>query len=168
MLRPYKHFENAKWLKIMRTLYYVLYGLIIVLFGLIWYHNYETIGRTGQPYQLFAPNEQWGMLIQYFVIGYTLAVIPGVLYWMKRACRKIAKIEDEALRYDTYYTYADIRIGAIAIAVLFSLLAYWLLGAYKPMLWLAAIGAVALVFAKPTAAKTEEELRPQDESIPTY
>lgn len=168
MLKPLFHFPQAKWLKTMRSLYYVLYVLIIILFGLIWYLNYITIAKIGVPYQVFSPTEKWGMIIQYGAIIYTLAAIPGVLYWMKRACQSVSRIEDEELRYDTYYTYADIRIGVISFAVIISLLAYMLLGAYKPMLWLAAIGAVALVFAKPTAAKTEEELRPHDENNPTY
>ena len=133
MLKPNRHMSKTEWLSSMKIAYYVLYVLIILLF------------------------------FQYGAILFTLAVIPGALYGFKRACAKIAKIENEDLRYDTYYTYATLRMGLIAMAAALSLMAYMLLGAYKPMLWLAAIGAVALVFTKPGEAKTEQELTPTDD-----
>lgn len=162
MLKPNQHHTKSEWLKQLQTTYYVLYVLIVALFGVIWYMNYSSITESGEPYRLFAPDETIGLVFQYGAILYTLAVIPGALYGMKRLCAKIAQIEDEDLKYDTYYSYAHMRMGVIALAVVLSLVAYMLLGTYKPMIGLAAIGAVALVFTKPSAAKTEEELRPQD------
>lgn len=163
MLKPNRHRSKTEWLSRMKIAYYVLYVLIILLFGAIWYMNYDSLTQNGEPFKLFDPNETIGMIFQYSAILFTLAVIPGALYGFKRACAKIAKIEDENLRYDTYYTYATLRMGCIAMAAAMSLIAYMLLGAYKPMLWLAAIGAVALVFTKPGEAKTEQELTPTDD-----
>ena len=163
MLKPHYHMTRTKWLSSLKIGYYVLYALIVVFFGAIWYLNYDSLAANGEPFKLFDPNETIGMVLQYAAIIYTLAAIPGALYGFKRACAKIAKIEDENLRYDTYYTYATLRMGCIAMAAAMSLIAYMLLGAYKPMLWLAAIGAVALVFTKPGEAKTEQELTPTDD-----
>lgn len=162
MLKPYAHMSKTEWLSRMKMIYYVLYALIIALFGVIWYLNYESLQTTGEPYKLVDPSETAGMIIQYGAIIYTLASIPGALFEMKRACAKIALIEDEDTKYDTYYAYANLRMTLVALAAALSLAAYMILGAYKPMIWLAAIGAVALVFTKPSSAKTEEELRPQD------
>jgi len=165
MLKPSTHKSKTEWLSLMKTLYYILYGLIIVLFGVIWYMNYDSISRTGEPYRLIDPNETAGLMLQYAAILYTLISVPGALYGFKRVCGKIAGTEDADLKYDTYFTYAIVRMALVALAAGLSLVVYLLLGAFKPMIWLAAIGAVALVFTKPSAAKTEEELRPQDEEL---
>lgn len=165
MLKPTRHASKAEWQKMCNVYYYVVYVAIIAFYAGIWYLNNITIAETGEPYKMFDPNETIGMILQYGAIVYTLAAIPGALYWMKRSCAKIAKIEDEELKYDTYYTYAQQRMGFVALTMFLGLAAYMLLGAYNPMLWLAAIGAIAFVFTKPTAAKTEAELRPQDEDL---
>ncbi len=165
MLKPNVHKSKSEWLSQMKIVYYFLYACIIVLFGVIWYFNYDSIEQTGEPFQLFEPNSTIGMTLQYGAIIYTLLVIPGALYGFKRVCAKIARVEDDDLKYDTYYAYANIRMALVALAAGLGLVAYLLLGAYKPMIWLAAIGAVALVFTKPSEAKTEEELRPQDEDL---
>ena len=159
--------SKTEWLSSVKIAYYVLYVLIILLFGAIWYLNYNSLAQNGESFKLVAPDETIGMIFQYGAIIYTLAAIPGALYGFKRACAKIAKIENEDLKYDTYYTYATLRMGLIALAAALSLFAYMALGAYQPMLWLAAIGAVALVFTKPSEAKTEQELTPTD-SNETY
>ena len=168
MLKPNQHHTPSEWLKQLQITYYVFYVLIVALFGVIWYMNDRSVSESGEPFRLFSPNETAGLTLQYIAIGYTLVIIPWALYGMKRTCAKIALIEDEALKYDTYYTYAYMRMGAIGMSVLLSLVAYMLLGAYNPMIWLAAIGAVALVFTKPSAGKTEDELQAPDPNAPTY
>lgn len=169
MLKPSQHMSPDAWPKFMKGIYYGLYFCIIILAGLVAYFNYTGIAIEGGGRSIvFAPTGRVGLIIQYLAIIYTLAVIPGVLYWMKRSCAKIAKIEDESLKYDTYYTYASLRMILIAVGSLISFFAYFLLGGHQPMLWLAAIGAVALVFTKPTPGKAEAELRREDENNPTY
>ena len=116
MLKPNRHMSKTEWLSSMKIAYYVLYVLIILLFGAIWYLNYDSLATNGEPFKLFEPNETIGMIFQYGAILFTLAVIPGALYGFKRACAKIAKIENEDLRYDTYYTYAKLSMGLIALA----------------------------------------------------
>lgn len=165
MLKPTRHLTQAEWLTYCKQFYYIMYVLVIALFGAVWYLNYTTLAETGEPYKLFDPNERVGLIIQYGVIIYTLASIPGALYWFKRSCAKIAKIEDEDLKYDTYFSYATLRMSVIASAMVLDLAAYMLLGAYTSMIWLTAIAAIAFVFTKPSAAKAEEELRVQDEDL---
>lgn len=154
-----------EWLTQVKQFYYIVYGLTIALFGVIWYLNYTSIADSGEPFRLFDPNSTIGMSLQYGIILYTLAAIPGALFWFKRKCDTFAKIEDETERYNKYYPYACIRMAIIALAMPLSLFGYMVLGAYKPMLWLAAIAAIAFVFTKPSAAKAEEELRPKDNDL---
>ena len=162
------HKSQHEWLSMLKQLYYIVYALTIVLFGAIWYINYTSLAESGEAFRLIDSNSTMGLCIQYGAILYTLAAIPGALFWFKRKCARFAKIENDEERYDNYFSHACVRIGIIALAMPLSLFAYMALGAYRPMLWLAAIAAVAFVFTKPTAAKTEEELRPQDSSNPTY
>ena len=44
---------------------------------------------------------------------------------------------------------------------------YWL-GGYRSMLWVAAIAAIAWYFTKPTIGKLEQEMSPKDENQETY
>ena len=46
--------------------------------------------------------------------------------------------------------------------------AYYWMGCYQSMLWVAAIAAVAWYFTKPTLGKLEQEMKPEDPNIPTY
>ena len=151
MTNQTQHKSKAEWLRLHNQLYYIVYGLVIIFFGVIWYINYQSLSESGEPFKLFAP--------------YALAAIPGALYWFKRKCTALSRMEDEDAKYDLYYTNATLRTALIALSMPLSLLAYMLLGAYRPMLWLAAIGAVAFVFCKPTARKAEEELRVQDDDM---
>lgn len=165
MTNQTQHKSKAEWLRLHNQLYYIVYGLVIIFFGVIWYINYQSLSESGEPFKLFDPNDTAGMTLQYGAILYALAAIPGALYWFKRKCIALSRMEDEDAKYDLYYTNATLRTALIALSMPLSLLAYMLLGAYRPMLWLAAIGAVAFVFCKPTARKAEEELRVQDEDM---
>lgn len=143
--------------------FYLVYALIIVLLGVMWYANYASVqAGEGSPLALFDPQTKAGMAIQYCVILYTLCIIPGALYWFKSKCRRLSEMEEGYEKYRQYYMYARLRASAIASAMLFSVLAYILMGGYQPMMWLAAIAAVAFVFCKPNPRKTEEDLSKKD------
>jgi len=163
MTQPRKSPEQ--WEKELNMFYYMIYALVIILLGYVWYINYSNM-QAGEdsPFALFDPQSKTGMAIQYGAILYTLCAIPGALYWFKQQCRKLSELEDEELKYDRYFRFAMVRGGLIALAMLFSLFAYMFLGAYQPMIWLAAIAAVAFVFCKPNPRKTEEDLRKNDET----
>ena len=143
--------------------FYLIYVLVIILLGVLLYFNHmSTQAGESSPFALFDPQSKAGLAIQYFVILYTLSVIPCALYWFKNKCKKLSELEDEDERYAQYFLYARLRGSAIATAMLFSVLAYMFLGGYQSMMWLAAIAAVAFVFCKPNPRKTEEDLRKKD------
>ena len=157
--------SHDQWEKELNLFYYMVYALVIILFGYVWYMNYTAVqSGEGSPFAVFDPQSTTGLAIQYGAILYTLCAIPGALYWFKRQCKKLSEMEDDELKYEQYFRYAFVRGGLIALAMIVSLFAYVFLGSYQPMIWLAAIAAVAFVFCKPNPRKTEEELSKKDET----
>ena len=152
-----------QWEKELNMFYYMTYALVIILLGFVWYVNYASVqAGESSPLALFEPQSRMGMYIQYGAILYTLCAIPGALYWFKHQCKKLSEMEDEELKYERYYRFAMVRGALIALAMVISLFAYVFLGAYQPMVWLAAMAAVAFVFCKPNPRKTEEDLSKKD------
>ena len=109
-------------------------------------------------------NSACGMAVQYFVILDTLVTIPLGLWLFKRRCRRISKLEDEEQRLSEYGRYAVRRILTVGNSMTFGMAAFYLLGGYQSMLWMAAIAAVGWYFCKPTERKIQLELAPYDDS----
>ncbi len=109
-----------------------------------------------------------GKAIQYVVILDALLTIPLGLYGFKRICMKLSKIEDKAQQYRLYRRYAAVRIVVVSNAMVFGIVAFYLFGGYRSMLWVAVIAAIAWYFTKPTVAKMQIELQPQDTHTETY
>ena len=76
-----------------------------------------------------------------------------------RALRRVLK-EYEPLAAGRIFIVGGIMTPAVIM--------YFLLGCYRPMIWVAAISAVAWYFTKPTLAKMDKEMTPEDPNIPTY
>ncbi|MGN1240363.1 MAG: hypothetical protein ACI4TV_05770 [Paludibacteraceae bacterium] len=108
-----------------------------------------------------------GKVIQYIIIFDALITIPLGLYGFKRACNYLLKevsAEHPALTdeiYRKYRAYAAWRIVLVSNSMVFGIVAFYLLGCYQSMLWIAAIGAIGWYFTKPTARKIQIELTPQ-------
>lgn len=100
-----------------------------------------------------------GQALQYIVIFDMLASVPGALWGFKQLCRPVTLLEDEAEKRRRYRRLAAIRIVLIGQSLLLALLAFYLLGGYRSMMWVAAIGAIAWYFTKPTDRKMEIELQ---------
>lgn len=100
-----------------------------------------------------------GQALQYIVIFDMLASVPGALWGFKQLCRPVTLLEDEAEKRRRYRRLAAIRIVLIGQSLLLALLAFYLLGGYRSMMWVAAIGAIAWYFTKPTDRKMELELQ---------
>lgn len=99
-----------------------------------------------------------GQVIQYFVIFDVLVTLPVGLYGFKRMCRKLRTVEDETEKMLTYGRYATWRIVVVSNGMVFGIAAFYLLGAYQSMLWMAAIAAIGWYFSKPTERKMELEM----------
>jgi len=157
-------------LRDLRIMYYAIYACVIAFLGFALWQNSINVPEEGEQgiFAMFDPNEQLGLILQYVAIIYTLCSIPGALFWFKRKCRQLSKIEDDEEKYSQYYQSARMRSSLIAAGLVLSSALYVYMDFYTPMLWLAGINAIAFVFTKPTPGKAEAELRQEDENNPTY
>lgn len=104
------------------------------------------------------PSSLVGMIVQYVVIFDALLTVPLGLYLFKRRCRHIAQIADEDLQTSAYVRAARVRIVMVSNAMILGMAAFYFLGGYTSMLWVAAIAAIGWYFTKPTEQKVYIEL----------
>ncbi|MCQ2341271.1 MAG: hypothetical protein MJZ48_02295 [Paludibacteraceae bacterium] len=102
-----------------------------------------------------------GQAIQYMVIIDALATIPFGLWWHKRTCKRLMSQEDNEARTQAYCRSARLRIYLVSNVMVLGIVAFYLLGAYQSMIWVAGIGAIGWYFTKPTEKKMFMELQPE-------
>lgn len=115
-----------------------------------------------------------GKVTQYVVIFDALLTIPLGLYGFKRACSHLLQslspdtptLTEEV--YEKYQRYAIARILLVSNSMVLGIAAFYWLGCYQSMLWIAAIGAIGWYFTKPTARKVQLELMPPRDTEETY
>lgn len=151
--------------KIVKHLNWYYYTMLVLtlLAGTISY--YLIIKEIIQPIN---PMTTIGQVIQYFVILDAIITVPLGLYGFKRICDKLRTLENEEIKYKQYQKWAVWRIVLVSNAMIFAISAFYLLGAYQSMLWIAAISAIGWYFTKPTPGKMLQELRPKSENEETY
>jgi hypothetical protein len=142
--------------KVVKTLNWYYYGVMaftLVILGVMYYLS------TRPDFEPVSPQEETGMLLQYVAIGMTLFAIPFGLFIVKwKKPDTLAKYEEAAAA----------RILIVGLTMPMNIAFFYLLGAYKPMMWLAAMAAIAWYFTKPTLGKLEAEMKPKDENEETY
>lgn len=151
--------------KIVKSLNWYYYTMLVLtlLAGTLSY--YLIIKEIIQPIK---PMTTIGLVIQYFVILDAIITVPLGLYGFKRICDKLRTLENEEIKYKQYQKWAAWRIVLVSNAMIFAISAFYLLGAYQSMLWIAAISAIGWYFTKPTQGKMLQELRPKSENEETY
>lgn len=100
-----------------------------------------------------------GQAVQYFIIIDALITIPLGLYlvkWFKPQTN------------ERYFKIAATRILLVSNAMPLGIAAYYWMGCYQSMLWVAAIAAVSWYFTKPLPGKMEKEMKPEDPNEETY
>ena len=141
-------------LKRLNIIYYGMFFLLVILATT----TYLLVTKGIIP--ILDPLSTGGKVIQYFVIFDVLATLPFGLWWHKRCCRGIAEVVDTELKYKYYYKSAALRICLVSNTMLFAIPAYYILGAYMSMMWVAGISAIGWYFSKPTEKKMFMELHP--------
>lgn len=142
--------------KIIRALNGYYYGVMVLTLIVLGLMYYLTLQPDFEPIDTMV---QMGMTLQYIGIGITLLVIPLGLYLVK------------LLKPDTLEKYKSIATGRILMVGLtmpMNIAFYYLLGCYRPMMWLAAMSAIAWYFTKPTLGKLEAEMKPKDPNAEDY
>ncbi len=109
-----------------------------------------------------------GQTIQYIIIFDALITIPLGLYFCKKQCTKLSALENEAEKLQGYQKAAALRILLVGNTMVFAIAAFYLMGAYQSMLWVAAVSAIGWYFTKPSVRKMELELQPKDPNQETY
>ena len=109
-----------------------------------------------------------GQAMQYIVIFDALITIPLGLYLCKKQCSKLSVLENEEQKWQGYQKAATTRILLVSNTMVFAIVAFYLMGAYQSMLWVAAVSAIGWYFTKPSLRKMELELQPKDPNQETY
>ena len=151
--------------KIIRTLNLYYYGIMVLtlLAGTLAY--FLIMKDYVQPIDSFS---MLGQIIQYVIIFDALVTIPLGLYLCKKQCTKLSVLENEKEKLLGYKQAATLRILLVGNTMVFAIAAFYLMGAYQSMLWVAAVSAIGWYFTKPSERKMELELQPQDPTQENY
>ena len=151
--------------KIIRTLNVYYYGImaLTLLAGTLAY--FLIMKDYVQPIDSLST---LGQAIQYVVIFYALVTIPLGLYLCKKQCTKLSTLDNEEEKLQGYKKAASLRILLVGNAMVFAIAAFYLMGAYQSMLWVAAVSAIGWYFTKPSERKMELELQPKDPTQEQY
>ena len=151
--------------KIIRTLNFYYYGMmaLTLLAGTLAY--FLIMKDYVQPIDSLST---LGQVIQYIIIFDALVTIPLGLYLCKKQCTKLSVLENEEEKLMGYKQAATLRILLVGNTMVFAIAAFYLMGAYQSMLWLAAVSAIGWYFTKPSERKMQLELQPQDPNQEQY
>lgn len=109
-----------------------------------------------------------GQIIQYIIIFDALITIPLGLYLCKKQCTKLSALENVEEKLQGYQKAATLRILLVGNTMIFAIAAFYLMGAYQSILWIAAVSAIGWYFTKPSVRKMELELQPADPNQENY
>jgi hypothetical protein len=87
-----------------------------------------------------------------------LISIPLALGLFFKMTKKWSLIEDEKLKYNAYEKGAKLRLLVIGIGLLSSIIVFYILRSNISLIYCAGIGAIALLFCKPTESKIYSDL----------
>lgn len=151
--------------KIIRTLnvYYYAAMILTLLSGTVAY--FLIMKEYVRPIDSLST---FGQILQYIVIFDALITIPLGLYLCKKQCSKLSVLEDEQEKLLGYEKAAKLRIVLVSNTMVFAIAAFYLMGAYQSMLWVAAVSAIGWYFSKPSLRKMELELQPKDPNLENY
>ena len=151
--------------KIIRTLNVYYYGImaLTLLAGTLAY--FLIMKEYVQPIDSLST---LGQVIQYVIIFDALVTIPLGLYLCKKQCTKLSVLENEKEKLLGYKQAATLRILLVGNTMVFAIAAFYLMGAYQSMLWVAAVSAIGWYFTKPSERKMQLELQPQDPTQENY
>ncbi len=140
---------------VIRKISYFYYGIILlsllVVTLLIFLAKKEQL-----PY--LDPLSSSGQAFQTIVICYIIASLPCAMFGFKKYCDKLKAITDSELRLKSYFKASAIRIIIIGTGIILGIIAFYLLGGHRPMIWCAAIAAIGLIFCKPQESRLRLEL----------
>ena len=142
--------------QVVRKLNWIYYGQMVIALIVLSAMYYAFSKGLYEPLDTLSHT---GIILQYIVIIDALVTIPFGLYLVKL----FKPQTDEA-----YFKLAATRILLVSNAMPLGIFAFYYMGAYRSMLWVAAIAAIAWYFTKPTIGKMEQEMKFGDKNEETY
>lgn len=142
--------------EVVRKLNWYYYGVMVVTLIAVSVLYYLRVKGMIEPLDKMS---QAGIIVQYVIIFDALISIPLGLYLIK--WRKPKTLEQ-------YTKLATARILLVSNAMPLGIIAYFWMNAHMPMFWVAAVAAIGWFFTKPTLAKVDKEMNPDDPNMPTY
>ena len=142
--------------QVVRKLNWIYYGQMVIALIVLSAMYYAFSKGLYEPLDTLSHT---GIILQYIVIIDALVTIPFGLYLVK-----LFKPQTE----EAYFKLAATRILLVSNAMPLGIFAFYYMGAYRSMLWVAAIAAIAWYFTKPTIGKMEQEMKFGDKNEETY
>jgi len=142
--------------EIVRKLNWIYYGQMVIALIVLTAMYYAFSKGLFEPLDRMS---QLGQIVQYVIIFDALLTIPLGLYLVKYFRPQTEK---------SYFKCAGARILLVSNSMPLGIFAFYWMGGYKSMLWVAAIAAIAWYFSKPTIGKMEQEMKPKDPDEETY
>ncbi len=142
--------------QVVRKLNWIYYGQMVIALIVLTAMYYAFSKGLYEPLDRMS---RTSMALQYIIIFDALITIPLGLYlikWLKPQTEK------------HYFKWASTRILLVSNSMPLGIFAYYAMGCYQSMLWVAAISAVAWYFTKPTLGKMEQEMKFGDKNEETY
>jgi hypothetical protein len=142
--------------QVVRKLNWIYYGQMLITLFVLTAMYYAFSKGLYEPLDRMS---QLGVVVQYVLLFDALITIPLGLYlikWLKPTTE------------EKYFKLAAARILMVSNTMPLGIVAYYWMGGYQSMFWVAAISAIAWYFSKPTLAKMDKEMTPEDPNIPTY
>ena len=142
--------------QVVRKLNWIYYGQMLITLIVLTTMYYAFSKGLYEPLDRMS---QTGVVVQYVLLFDALITIPLGLYlikWLKPTTE------------EKYFKLAAARILMVSNTMPLGIAAYYWMGGYQSMFWVAAISAIAWYFSKPTLAKMDKEMTPEDPNIPTY
>lgn len=145
--------EENQVIRNLNWIYYIQMVIAIIVLTAMYYAWSKGL------YEPLDKMSSLGQAVQYIIIFDALLTIPLGLYLVKWF---------KPRTLDKYFKCAAARILLASNAMPLGIAAYYWMGCYQSMLWVAAIAAVAWYFAKPTLGKLQQEMKPEDPNMETY
>lgn len=142
--------------KVIRNLNWIYYGQMVIALIVLTAMYYAF---TKGLYEPLDPQSTTGVVVQYVIIFDALLTIPFGLYLLKMF---------KPLTEKKYFKLAATRILLVSNTMPLGIAAFYWMGGYRSMLWVAAIAAIAWYFSKPTPGKMEQEMNANDPNQETY
>lgn len=140
---------------VIRRISYFYYGIILLSLAVVTLLIF--LAKKGQLAYL-DPLSSAGQVFQTIVICYIIASLPCAMFGFKKYCDKLKAVSDREQQLKSYFKASAIRIIIVGTGIIFGILAFYLLGGHRPMIWCAAIAAIGLIFCKPQDSRLRLEL----------